>query len=185
MNRSNHLTQRGFTLTELLVSLAIVSVLLGTAAPAVGSFFSRMKLGSMATDLVANLHVARGESIKSRTRVVLCKSRDGATCAATGGWEQGWIVFRDADNDGVRDASETLVNVMGALPAGWRIAGNANVARYVSYDPSGGTRLASGAFQVGTLTVCRASAGPTEARQVVLNIAGRPRIEKTSVARCI
>ncbi|MBC5768248.1 GspH/FimT family pseudopilin [Ramlibacter albus] len=176
--------QRGFTLTELLVVLAVLAILACLGAPALGQAGERMELATASNDLLANLRLARNESIKRRGRVALCKSADGSRCTSTGGWEQGWIVFHDTDNDGVRDEAEPIVHRVGALPVGWRLAGNANVARYISYDPSGTTKLLSGAFQVGTLTVCHASAGPTEARQVILSIAGRPRIQKTTVKNC-
>jgi type IV fimbrial biogenesis protein FimT len=145
----------------------------------------RAKMWGLASDLLSHLHVARSEAIKRNGRVALCKSADGRTCAAGGGWEQGWIVFHDGDNDGDRAAGEPLISVMGALPAGWRLAGNQNVARYISFHPNGGTRLVSGGFQAGTLTLCRAASGATEASQVVINANGRPRLHKATVDSCV
>jgi type IV fimbrial biogenesis protein FimT len=181
----NVAAQRGFTLTEILVVLAILALLVVTAVPSLKSAGDRMELTTASNDLLANLRLARSESIKRGGRVAMCKSPDGETCAKGGGWEQGWIVFDDMNNDGLRNPSEAVVHRMAALPDGWRLAGNANVSRYISYDASGATRLVSGGFQVGTLTVCRVSAVPTEARQIILNIAGRPRIQKTTVKSCL
>ncbi|NJM11542.1 MAG: hypothetical protein HC889_06370 [Synechococcaceae cyanobacterium SM1_2_3] len=51
--------------------------------------------------------------------MTLCKSADGATCIATGGYQQGWIVFVDETPLAVRDvnnARERLVRVFEAAP---------------------------------------------------------------------
>lgn len=179
-----HLGQSGFTLIEALVALAIVAVLSALAVPSLASFGERMNLGTFTDDVLAHLHLARGEAIKRRGRVALCKSADGETCAGAGGWEQGWIVFHDADNNGMRTDGELVVERMGALPAGWRLTGNSSLARYISYHPSGTTRYVSGAFQAGTLTLCRQSAWPTHGVQIVLNAAGRPRTNKVMLPAC-
>ena len=175
---------RGFTTVELLVTLAVVGVTLAIGLPSMASWAARARLSSLSEDLLVHLHLARSESIKRGGAVVLCKSADGETCTSAGTWSQGWIIFHDADNNGVRGPREAIVQRMGALPEGWRLAGNSAVSRYISYQPSGSTRLASGGFQAGTLTLCQLSAGPVTARQIVLNAAGRPRLQTTTVASC-
>jgi type IV fimbrial biogenesis protein FimT len=175
---------RGFTLVEFLVTLAILSVLAATAVPALAGFGQRLEMRRLSGDLLGNLYLARSEAIKRNGRVVLCKSADASSCASSGGWEQGWIVFHDSNNDGLRAPGETLLQAMPPLPSGWRLAGNASVARHISFDPTGGTRLASGAFQAGTLTLCRLSLAPTPARQLVINANGRPRVQDAAVDSC-
>jgi len=176
---------RGVTLTELLTTIAILSVLLTGAATAWNKVGASMRLSSYSNVFVSQLNLARSESIKRNGRVVMCKSGDGASCAASGGWEQGWMVFHDANNNGLREPGEALIRRGEALPAGYRILGNEMVARYVSFSPYGGTRLASGAFQAGTITVCKKSEGPSEGRQVVINSIGRPRVQRANVNLCL
>jgi type IV fimbrial biogenesis protein FimT len=175
---------RGFTLLEMLVTLVVAMVLLSIAVPSFSRMIDSVKLSSATDVFVANLHLARGEAIKRNSRVALCKSGDGVTCASGGGWEQGWIVFHDADNDGLRGGSETIIRRELPLSPSVRLSGNQNVARYVSFAPSGATLLVGGAFQAGTLTVCRNSLDPGEARQIILNAVGRPRIQKLTLASC-
>ena len=66
-----------------------------------------------------------------------------------------------------------------------RLSGNQNVSRYVSFTPTGATRLIGGGFQAGTLTVCRESAEAGEARQIILNAVGRPRVQRSTVASAV
>lgn len=174
--------QAGFTLIELLAVVAVLAVLLGLAVPWAAAIGGSARLSAFSNAFVGHLRLARSEAIKRNARVVLCKSADGQGCASSGGWDQGWIVFHDADNDGARDAGEAIIDRSEALPGGLHFAGNLHVSRYVSFSPTGGTRLVSGAFQAGTLTLCRGAG--QEGRQIVLNSVGRPRIEKLNVSAC-
>jgi type IV fimbrial biogenesis protein FimT len=175
---------RGFTLLELMMVLAVTSVLLVLAVPAYQAIGNSMKLSMTTNALLSHLQLARSEAIKRNARVVLCKSADGKTCSAIGGWDQGWIVFHDANNNGILDSTESVIQRIEALPSGWRVAGNQNVSRYVSFVPTGQTAMTSGAFQAGTITVCHESLDPTEARQIVINAVGRPRIQKATLDAC-
>jgi len=174
----------GFTLVETLVTVCLAGVLLAVALPSVHSVGMSMKLAGFANALLSHMHFARSEAIKRNAPVVVCKSSDGTSCSTRGGWEQGWIVFHDASRNGSREPPEQLLQRLDALPAGFRFRGNLNVERYVSFSPTGSTRTAAGAFQAGTLTVCRVSAEATQGRQVVINAVGRPRIQKVDLASC-
>ena len=168
----------------MLVTLSVLAVLLATAAPAMHSVGKSMKLSSFANAFVSQMFVARSEAIKRNSRVVMCKSADGSSCRLDGAWEQGGIVFHDVNNNGLREPDEALIRRLDALPQGYRLVGNQTVARYISFSSTGSTRLTSGAFQAGTVTLCRLSLEREEARQIVINAVGRPRIHKTTVADC-
>jgi len=175
---------RGFSLVELLAVLAVVAVLVGVGVPSFVSIAKSIKLTAASNGFLSHLQLARSEAIKRNSRVVLCKSPDGVACTSTGGWEQGWIVFHDANNNSLRDGSETIIQREQPLAASLRLVGNLNVARYVSFAPTGATKLVGGGFQAGTLTVCHQSAEAGEARQIILNAVGRPRVHRTSVGDC-
>jgi len=174
----------GLTLVELLIVLATLAVLLTIAVPAFNAVLVGQRLTSHANTFLATLHFARSEAVRRNGRVVVCKSSTGSACASNGGWQQGWIVFHDANNNASVDAGETVLRQVDALGPGVSMTGNAPVAAYISYTPLGITKMSSGAFQAGTLTLCRSGAAGAEARQVVVAITGRPRINKTTVAYC-
>jgi len=174
----------GFTLVEVLVVLALASILLSLAAPSLAAMVGSMRLTVAVNSLFSSLMLARSEAIKRKSRVVVCKSANGEGCVTAGGWEQGWIVFHDANNNGIRDAGEVLLQQQQALPPGVRLSGNSPFANYVSYTATGTTSYVSGAFQAGTLTACNESATQGDARQIVISSAGRPRTVKTSAEHC-
>ena len=176
---------RGFTLTESVVTLAVASTLLSVGVSTVGDVLHGLRLGGLSNDVLQHLQLARSEAIKRNGRVALCKSADGERCFDGGGWEQGWILFQDLNNNGMRDAHETVLQRLEPLPAQFLLKANNPLARYVSYDATGRTLLASGAFQAGTFTLCRLSAGPVEGRQIIVNSGGRPRSQKVQLENCM
>jgi len=174
----------GTTLTELMVVLAIAAILLALGIPSFASLSHSSRLSSATNDLVASLHLARSEAIKRNSRTVICKSEDGAACILSGGWQQGWLVFHDVNNNAVLDLGEIVIQARGELPNGIHLTGNSTVSKYVSYAPSGGTKSVTGAFQAGTLTVCNESATSTPGRRVVISSTGRPRVAKVALTSC-
>lgn len=164
--------------------MSVTVLLLAVAAPSMAGMIRSARISSASNVFLSGLLLARSEAIKRNSRVVLCKSADGAACSATGGWEQGWIIFHDVNNDGLRNDMEVVIRRESPLSAGVRLAGNLNVARYVSFTATGGTKLVGGGFQAGTLTVCNLSADPGEAKLIVLNAVGRPRVHTVAINTC-
>ena len=170
----------GFTLVEVMIGLAVAAALLFAAAGSLGSWIPRAEQRNQADALVQALHHARSEAIKRGHRVDLCPSADGATCDAAGRWELGWLLFDDPDRDGDRAAGESIVRVESRARNGITVRGNRPVAGYVSFTAQGLARLASGALQMGTFTVCKPG---LDALEVVLANGGRPRLQEVPV-RC-
>ena len=164
----------------MLISLAIGAALLFLATATVQSWIPRTLQRNQADALMQALHHARGEAIKRGHRVDLCPSADGATCDAAGRWELGWLLFDDPDRDGARAAGEAIVVVESRAGNGITVRGNRPVSGYVSFTAQGLARLASGALQMGTFTVCKAG---LDALEVVLANGGRPRLQEVPV-RC-
>lgn len=171
---------RGFTLIEMIVVLAVVSVLIAALAPSFRGLLQDNLAAVHAETLMSSLNMARSEAIKRNLRVALCKSGDGANCATAGDWAQGWLVFVDRDSDGTLDSGEELLQVEAPLAGNFTL-NNTNADKWYAYRPDG-SAASSGGLVTGTFRIC-----PHEeqyfphARRVVTNITGRPQI-RTGIA---
>lgn len=177
---------RGLTLVEMLVTVAVAAVLAMLAAPSFRTQIANARLTSHSSALLSSLLLARSEAIKRNSRVVLCTSSDGSTCVTSGGWQQGWIVFADTNNDAQRTAStEELIQQVAALSGDFKLTGDANVVNYVSYTNTGATALTTGGLGPGTFTLCQRSAASGTGREIVINATGRPRVSPKTVSSCM
>jgi len=175
----------GVTLIELLTVLAVIAVFQRLAVPAMSSLLDSIRLSTGINTLLTSIHFARNEATKRNGRVVMCKSAGTGECVKSGGWEQGWIIFHDRNNNAIIDAGEPMLLSEPALPMHFKLAGNSPLVNYVSYTANGTTQLISGAFQAGTFTLCRQSDTSVQARQVVISPGGRPRTTRVVVDSCL
>lgn len=167
--------QVGFTLVELMIALAVFAVLLAITVPSYNAMTLGSKLRSQANELVAGAALARSEAIKRNAFVRMCVSADGVSCIA-GGWDQGWVVFHDADDDGALDVGETVILRRQAAPSGFKIIGSVASVRF---QPTGVGATSS------TLTVCRATPDVGGQERVVnISATGRASVTRTNNASC-
>ncbi len=180
-----HHGHKGYTLVELLMAMGLLATMVAWAVPTLTEVIHSVRVQAGTQALANSLMLARSEAVKRNTRVVMCKSAGGPTCVSGASWEQGWIVFQDANNNAVLDPEEHVVYREEPLPQGLRMSGNTPVSQYVAYTPYGRTKQISGAFQAGTFTVCAKSGKHVQARQVVINNVGRARVAKTGLIQCV
>lgn len=78
---------KGFTLIELMITIAILGVIVGLAAPAMGDFLVRQRVSSQASELMLALAFARSEAVKSNSSIAVIPATNSST-----GWSDGWCV---------------------------------------------------------------------------------------------
>lgn len=103
----------GFTLVEIMIAVAVLSILLGIALPNLNAMLRRIQVNAISSDLANSLQQGRNEAIKLSAQVLVCAGNAGGTaCSATTDWgANGWLVCHDTDADGACDASTaTLPN---------------------------------------------------------------------------
>jgi len=85
---------RGFSLLELMVALAVASILAVVAAPSFRDMLRRNKVSAASNALLADLAYARSEAINRGNSVSMCPSSDQKTCASSStAYESGWIIY--------------------------------------------------------------------------------------------
>ena len=140
---------RGFTLIELMFTVAIVGSVAVIAAPSLQNFVLNNRIRSQAAALTSSLVFARTEAITRSTSVVTCPLSDSDDPCECGGkeWEFGWKVFvyTDTDDDGICDSDDSLLEVHGPLDGSeTTLLGSDNVKSKVDFFYDG--RAQSGIF---------------------------------------
>ncbi len=156
----------GFTLVELLVTIAIAAVVVTLAVPGMATMARNAQLSGNANQLVTALNLARSEAVKR---------------------EDGWQVFvditspnsntfsDDADATLCEAAEDCVLRVYGALPAGYTLRGHANFADFIRYDPSGRSS-SDGSFALCNNPVGDNAPQANTARLILVNAVGRVRV---------
>lgn len=171
---SNVRQSAGFTLVELLVTLGVIAMVLAYAIPSFARSLAASRVAEATSTLYGAVVRTRSEALKRHSRIVMCSSIDGLTCAAGSRWDVGWVIFEDEDANGMPESSSERIAVQNALN-GVVITAEGPMRDYLSYVATGRTQQLNGAMLMGRLTVCSGSVG----RALILNRAGRPRTVDT------
>ena len=87
--------QRGLTAIELMVTLAILAILIGIAAPSMTRFIVQWRLSNAVNAVTGSLRIARTEAIARARPVVVCQLRAGtAVECETGGIDRDAVASR-------------------------------------------------------------------------------------------
>ncbi|MDR1529555.1 MAG: GspH/FimT family pseudopilin [Burkholderiales bacterium] len=171
---------RGFNLIELLIAVAIFSILVVMSIPSFNSLIARSRQHDLARALVETMMIARSEAIKHNMRVNACPSRDLRTCSGGDDWENGWIVYRAINETRNLDVEEEPLHVVSGGTFGNATArANQGLPGYVSYVGSGWSQRLTGARLMGTIYVCTPGQNKID---VIMSGGGRPRVERTNTS---
>lgn len=126
--------QTGFTLIELMVTIAVLAILLGLALPSFQQSLRSNRVATATNEMIAALSLARSEAIRNNGGGAVCSSASGTACG--GSWSDGWLVWADANGNSALDAGEAVLRYS---------QGNAklavsNTGGAVAFDPRGRRR---------------------------------------------
>ena len=103
------LRDRGFTLVELMVTLAVIAILMGIAAPAFVDFVRAVRASSTVSALNSALSLARSEAVKRNVRA----------CVYSADWSAGWSVRIDSNgNSSCADNTDVVIQTFSGISAG-------------------------------------------------------------------
>ncbi|MGY6554687.1 MAG: GspH/FimT family pseudopilin [Wenzhouxiangella sp.] len=167
---------KGLTFIELLIALAVLAILASIGFPAFSSLLAESRMTAKSNMVMSHVQYARHAAVTLRTQVVACPSRDQQQCQGNR-WDQGWIVFVDANNNGRPDQPEDILRVVAAEP---RLLIHSAGRHRVRFQPTGG------AYGNNlTIRVCD-PAGRATPRAVVVSNPGRARVSREiSASECL
>lgn len=168
---------RGYTLVELLVTLAVIGIMLGMGIPAMRSLIAPTALHAWVSTYDQALHTTRHLAVSANRGVSMCDLDDGGHC--TGHWGRQVTLFFDDNRDGQLAQPDdviarTLINGTDAMRVEWRGFGE---RRFLHARATGSYR------QNGRFTFCPGyRSGARQGRQLVVNVTGRTRVEQLTCA---
>jgi len=174
MNRVRAMNRQcGFTLIELMITLAIAAIVLAIGVPSFQGMMRNNRAAAHMNEFTSALNLARSEAVKRGVNVGIVPN--------TGGWAQGWTVFVDTDRSGSLNNTEVTLRVYDRLEGNPTID---NTVASIFYLPSGAitidrTNLANAIQQINyTLD----SSDPTTLRRICISPIGRSNIGKEHTA---
>lgn len=141
MNKSS-----GFTILELMLTVGIIGIVTAIAIPSMQVFMQNDRLTTQINTLVGHLAYARSEAVLRTQQVNLCTSSDGVTCSGAAAWENGWIIYEDADSNDNFTVGETILKVKQALDGGNTLS--SSIGPTVIYDYRGFATASVGSFSL-------------------------------------
>ena len=137
----------GFTLLELMITLAIIGLVMAFAVPSMSTFIKNDRLSSQINNLVGHLAYARSEAVLRSQQVGLCASDDTTSCTATN-WADGWILYVDLDSSSTFNTDDIILRVQQAL------SGNNTLTSTMGNNFIYDNRGFSSNGAVGTFSLC-------------------------------
>ncbi len=162
----------GFTLLELMTTLAVLAILVALAAPSLAELIANNRMASASNSVLAGIQTARSEAITRGVPVLFCARNAGGTdCnGGLGNLTQGWLVGTDPNADGSVADGEVIRlsepdNGSLSYTVGAVVTSNA-----IRYQASG--RVTSGVSASGAmLDLCDSRTGE-EGRRIMISTTG-------------
>jgi prepilin-type N-terminal cleavage/methylation domain-containing protein len=113
---------RGFSLIELIVTLAIFAIVVGFAIPGMQTLLTNNRVSNFANEFNSALSYTRSEALNRNMCVVMCIAVDpnapDPVCSTNlDDWNNGWIIFANPSNTAGTTGCDTGSNPT-VLPAG-------------------------------------------------------------------
>ncbi len=131
----------GFTLTELVIVMSIVAILAAIGVPSFKYVTTSNRIATEINGLLGDMQFARSEAIKEGQSVTVCASASPYTqCTgspAGSAWQNGWIVFLDANTSETVDPGEAILRVQPAFSGTDTFVASTNTFSAITFNRMG------------------------------------------------
>jgi type IV fimbrial biogenesis protein FimT len=176
---------RGFTIIELMVTMGVVAILLAIAVPGISSMVKNNRLSTQVNMVMADVHLARSESVKRGVRVIMCRSASPnistPTCSGnTQDWSTGYLVFTGEDGNNTYQAgTDTLIRLGQPAQDGVDLHTSSAWDNNLEINPNGTLNEGSTAI----LAVCDYR-NEAYGKQITIPPSGIPRMKSSNISNC-
>jgi len=164
--------QRGFSLAEMMATLAIAAITASLAVPTMKNLVTNSQRTAGANELVSTLHAARSVAITRNVQVTICPSSNAEHCNDAK-WQDGWIYFVDNDQDRHVDANDEVLGAVNGI-ADITIRSQ-DFERFLVFRPNGQIMVDTAAENSGEMLLCDAR-GPEFSHSLILHVGGKPQL---------
>lgn len=98
---------KGFTLVELMITVAVVAILSAIAYPSFQSTIRSNRVAAGHNELLGLVNLARSEAVRNNQGGGVCGSSTGNDC--DGNWSAGMMAFADPNRSGTFTTGETVL----------------------------------------------------------------------------
>ncbi len=115
-----HYNKDGFSLIELIISIAIMAILIGISVPSFTSIIARNNVVTQTNTIFESLYLARSYAITQQKNVHVChmSKPDSLECHQqrdyNTAWSNGWLIFADVNNTNEYDDGDNLIRAFQA-----------------------------------------------------------------------
>ncbi|WP_028767530.1 GspH/FimT family pseudopilin [Shewanella fidelis] len=158
--------QSGFTLVELMVTIAVAAILLTVGMPSLTSMYDGYRAESNIRSIQQAIQFARNHALSYGTRITICPL-SSTSCGSN--WIGGFSVFVDNGTLNTIDGTDQLLLEIAPF----------NSKDFIDYDQSTITidsdGFISSNFNSGLLSYCPSSKSSPESMALQLSISGKVR----------
>lgn len=170
--------QAGFTLLELVITVAVLAIVLAIGIPSFQGITNRNRLTSITNEMLGATQLARMEAIRRNSRVVVCPTTNGTTCNGAN-WMR--VVVRESAVGGA------VIREFQFSGRGISIQGSPSIAvgNQLSFNASGFARAGTNAATTsGALRVCTSALPAGENSRDIQVAVSRISVTPTGSAGC-
>ncbi|MDO6610063.1 GspH/FimT family pseudopilin [Shewanella sp. 1_MG-2023] len=158
---------KGFTLVELMVTVAVAAILLTVGVPSLVSLYEGQRANSNISKINSSMQFARSQAVSYGSRVSVCPF-NGTSCDSD--WTQGFSIFIDNGTLGSLDSTNGIQDTVLRSVEGFNSDDfiSSSLSRY-TFNADGLMNLS----QTGNIIYCPGKKTHADSRGITIGVSGR------------